>query len=73
MNLIEETDKELNIKTNNFDINLNDNGLIIAVNKQENHTLEDLKQKLINYLYELEVYDVTDIEMLKILFKKKNR
>lgn len=37
----------------------------------ENHTLEDLKQKLINDMYELVTYEKEDIEILKILFEIK--
>lgn len=37
----------------------------------ENHTLEDLKQKLINDMYELGTYEKKDIEILKILFEIK--
>lgn len=37
----------------------------------ENHTLEDLKQKLINDMYELGAYGKEDIEILKLLFETK--
>lgn len=37
----------------------------------ENHTLEDLKQKLINDMYELGTYGKEDIEILKLLFEIK--
>ncbi len=49
----------LNAKAN---INKNDS------KKEEDKTLNDLRQKLINYLYELKSYDDRDIELLKILF-----
>ncbi len=35
---------------------------------EKNESLNDLRQKLINYLYELQSYDDRDIELLKILF-----
>ena len=38
----------------------------------ENHTLKDLRQKLINYLYELNNYDLGDIELIKILFENND-
>lgn len=39
---------------------------------RENHNLEDLTQKLINYLYKSEHYDQIDIEIMKILFKQND-
>lgn len=44
--------------------------------KNENHTKEELKQKIINYLYDLDVnsYDILEIELIKTIFnKKRNR
>lgn len=38
------------------------------VEKQENHTLADLRQKLINDLYEKKIYTNEDVEILRILF-----
>lgn len=40
---------------------------IIKENKE--HTLMDLQQKLINYLFNRNDYDEIDIEIMKILFK----
>ncbi|MBR6689711.1 MAG: hypothetical protein IKL65_00070 [Bacilli bacterium] len=40
---------------------------IIKENKE--HTLTDLQQKLINYLFNRNDYDEIDIEIMKILFK----
>ena len=39
----------------------------------ENHTKEELEQKIINYLYDLDVndYDTLGIELTKIIFNKK--
>ncbi len=39
--------------------------------KDENHTKEELEQKIINYLYDLDVndYDALEIELTKIIFK----
>ena len=41
--------------------------------KNENHTKEELKQKIINYLYDLDVncYDILEIELIKTIFNKK--
>ena len=33
--------------------------------------LEDLRQKLIKYLYNLEQFNSSDVEIIKILFKKR--
>ena len=38
--------------------------------KEENKSLNDLRQKLINYLYDLKSYDNNDIELIKILFNE---
>lgn len=40
--------------------------------KKENYTLDDLKQKLINNLYNATYYEKNDIEILKILFENND-
>ncbi len=49
----------------------NENELIVKIPKQKDYTLEQLKQKIINYLYGLESYEDTDVELLKMLFIEK--
>lgn len=49
------------------------NGIADGWNKKEtNHTLENLRQKLINNLYNATYYDKNDIEILKILFENND-
>jgi hypothetical protein len=50
---------------------VNTDGSIDCNKKVENHTLKDLKQKLINDMYELGTYGKEDIEILKLLFETK--
>lgn len=40
-------------------------------NDDTNKSLDDLKQKLINIMYEKSFYEQTDIEILKILFENE--
>lgn len=48
------------------------NGSIDGWSKKEtNHTLEDLKQNLINDLYESSYHNQTDIELLKVILENK--
>ncbi len=39
---------------------------------EKNHTLEELKQKIIDYLYDLNHYEEFDVELIKVLFQKKD-
>ncbi len=53
-------------------IDVGTNNMVIMVNlEEENITLNKLKQKIINMLYEKESYNKKDIELIKILFEKK--
>lgn len=36
---------------------------------ENNKSLNDLRQKLINNLYDKKVYDTTDVELIRILFE----
>lgn len=38
--------------------------------KKNNYDIKDLRQKLINYLYNLQRYETNDIELIKILFNE---
>lgn len=54
-------------------VDVGTNKMVIMVNlEEENITLNKLKQKIINMLYEKEFYDKKDIELIKILFEKKD-
>lgn len=53
-------------------VDVGTNNMVIMVNLEENITLNKLKQKIINMLYEKEFYDKKDIELIKILFEKKD-
>lgn len=61
----------LNVQTDYLDININNDGLIIKVKKEDNHTLGDLKQKIINNLYDMKNYGPNDVELVKILFENE--
>lgn len=53
-------------------VDVGTNNMVITVNlEEENITLNKLKQKIINMLYEKESYNKKDIELIKILFEKK--
>lgn len=54
-------------------VDVGTNKMVIMVKlEEENITLNKLKQKIINMLYEKEFYDKKDIELIKILFEKKD-
>lgn len=53
-------------------VDVGTNSIVIMANLEENITLNKLKQKIINMLYEKEFYDKKDIELIKILFEKKD-
>lgn len=42
--------------------------IIIRIPKEKNYTLNELRQKLINYLTDLDSYEGTDVEIIKVLF-----
>ena len=46
-----------------------ENGVVITVDKKENYTLEDLKQKVINDLYNKNHYEENEIKLLAILLE----
>ena len=58
----------MKIKMKNENFKLEKNGTIII--KKECKSLNDLRQKIINYLYNLPNYDSNDIELIKILFNE---
>ena len=64
---VELNEDELIFKTNEIEIKQNKNSLSISRLKKD-YSLNNLRQKLINYLYNLTSYDNNDIELLKILF-----
>ncbi len=61
----------MKIENNNQEIEILEDSITVKNKKEENHTLEDLKQKLINDMHELGTYGKEDIEILKILFETK--
>lgn len=52
-----------------YTLQVDEDSISIKFNKEEDKTIEELRQKLTNYLYSLEDYDQLDIEIMKILFK----
>lgn len=46
-----------------------ENGVVITVDKKENYTLEDLKQKVINYLYNKKHYEEDETKLLSVLLE----
>ncbi len=49
-----------------------DGTMTCSVEKKDNHTLEDLRQKLINDLYNQKSYDSNEIEIMKMLFENND-
>ncbi len=57
---------------NNIKYEENEKEYIIKVPKEVNHTIEELKQRLINYLFEDRIYNNTDVEIMKLLLNQKD-
>lgn len=45
----------------------------IETKKQDNHTIDELEQKIINYLYDLGYYESSDIELFKVIFNYEKK
>ena len=58
----------MKIKITDEKIKFEKDGIVIV--KDENKSLSDLRQKLIDYLYNLQRYETNDIELIKILFNE---
>lgn len=58
----------MKIENESQEIEILEDSITIKSSKQENHTIEDLRQKLINNLYDKKSYENEDIEILRILF-----
>ena len=54
---------------NNYKLEENEKEYIIKIPKEVNHTIEELRQKLINYLFDDRDYDNVDVEIMKLLLK----
>lgn len=63
--------ESLNVNTDHFDVNIKNDEININAKKNDNHTLKDLEQKLINDLYIKDSYGLVDIEIMKLIFENK--
>lgn len=48
-----------------------EDSVVVTIPKTKDYTLTDLRQKLINYLCNLNFYDNNTVELIKILFEPK--
>lgn len=69
---MEERTEEIIIDNDNFNVSINEQGFILTTKNQEKYTLQDLKQKLINDMFNKDYYNEIDIEILKILFENND-
>jgi hypothetical protein len=65
-------EQSLNVQTDNFDMKIKNNEITINAKEQENHTLDELKKKLINDLYNKQNYLENDIRLIEILFENND-
>lgn len=65
--------ERLDIDTDKLNIEIENEKVSVSIKEKENHTLSDLIQKLINYLYDLKVenYDEIELKLLECLLKKE--
>lgn len=63
--------ESLNVNTDYFAVNIKNDEININAKKNDNHTLKDLEQKLINDLYIKDSYGLADIEIMKLIFENK--
>lgn len=61
----------MKFENKNQEIEILEDGITIKTKKQENYNSEELEQKIVNYLYNLDYYDSNDINLLKTLFDYK--
>lgn len=48
-----------------------EDSVVVTIPKTKDYTLTDLRQKLINYLCNLNFYDNNTVELIKMLFEPK--
>lgn len=65
--------EKLEIKNDLAEMNVEADSITIKKLKKENHTLDDLRQKLINDLYEANYYENNEIELLKLLLENEKK
>lgn len=65
---IEQNENEIVIETDKIRTVQTKDGISIEA-VEGNHTFDELKQKLINYLYNTKSYEEIDVEIMKLLFK----
>lgn len=63
----------MKIENENSKIEILVDSVTIETKKQDNHTLEDLKQKIINNLYESDFFEThkEEIELLSIILENE--
>lgn len=61
----------MKMENDSQEVEILEDSITIKAKKQENHTIEELEQKIINYLYKLNYYDSNDINLLKVFFDYK--
>ena len=63
----------MKIENESQEIEILEDSITIKTKKQDNHTIDELEQKIINYLYDLKYYESSDIELLKVIFNHKKK
>lgn len=70
INEISNDDKKVKSLESLIKNDLKDSSVRICA--KENYTLDELKQKIINYLYNQKYYESNEIELIKILFENND-
>mgnify|MGYP003300388466 CR=1 FL=1 len=65
-----QTVEEITINNEKITVIFNKNGITVKP-KKENKTLEELKQKTINHLYDSVFVDSNEVNLLKLLLEKE--
>lgn len=61
----------MKFENKNQEIEILEDSVTIRTKKEDNHSIGELEQKIINYLYNLKYYDSNDAALVKELFNKK--
>ncbi len=61
----------MKIENNNQEIEILEDSITIKSKNVENHTIKELEQKIINYLYSLDSYDEIDTDLIRIILINK--
>lgn len=61
----------MKIENDKQEIEILEDSITIKSKKVENHTIKELEQKIVNYLYSLDSYDEIDTDLIRLVLINK--